>query len=103
MYGKNRVDEIIISLRRILSGPNVVSVKEHFAGYFDELGITVELTSESTHEDLLALKEKAASYLLPGVPLGKEPFKWMQKFRRVGKEEGILFPDGMFVVEKRRK
>jgi len=103
MYDKNRMDEIMTALRQILSGPKVVEIKEHFAGYFDELGVTVVLASESTHEDMLALKEKAASYLLPGVPHSNEPFKWMLKFRREGKEEGILFPDGMFVMEKKRK
>jgi hypothetical protein len=103
VYDRQRIEEIITALRRLLSGPHVVEIKEHFAGYFDELGITVELTLESTHGDMLALKEKAASYLLPGVPHRKEPFKWMLKFRRAGEEEGVLFPDGMFVVEKRRR
>jgi hypothetical protein len=102
MYDKNRVEEIVTALRHRLSGPIVVDIKEHFAGYFDELGITVELASKATHENMLALKEKAVSYLLPGVPHDKEPFKWTLKFRRAGKE-GVLFPDGMFVVEKTRK
>lgn len=92
MYDQEQVAGVIEDVRNALASDAVLSVTDHFAGYFDELGITVLVRSTTSKQELLSLKDKAASLLL-GRSL---PFEWMLIFERDGRQVGILFPDGMF-------
>jgi hypothetical protein len=71
----------MLALRRLLDGPAVIEIEDQFAIDFDELGITVELRSDATDQELLALKEKAVAYMLPRTSPREEPFKWMWSFK----------------------
>jgi hypothetical protein len=70
----------------------VLQVTEQFAGYFDELGITILVKLETSDEDIRNLKNQIAPVLLER-PV---PFKWMLMFKRAGKQVAVLFPDGNF-------
>ncbi len=92
MYDQTQVARVVGVVRVTLRSDAVVSVTDHFAGYFDELGITVTVKPTTSQQEVLSLKDKAASVLLQQ----SLPFKWMLMFYRDGKQVGVLFPDGLF-------
>jgi hypothetical protein len=94
MYDHSRIEQLVLALRSALSDPCVVGLSDHFAGYFDELGITVSVKPETSDEHVRMLKEKIAPVLFQH----PQPFKWMVMFQRGGKQIAVLFPDGLFTL-----
>ena len=90
-----RIALLVTSLRSTLSDPLVVGVSDHFAGYFDELGITITVKPDTPDEHVRTLKEKIAPILFQH----PQPFKWMVMFQREGKQIAAFFPDGLFTLE----
>ncbi len=91
MYDPAKVDEILTAVRGLKSNC-VQQISEHFAGYFDELGITVSFKNDTTDDSIRDLKNKISTRL-SGF---HSPFRWMVAFQREGKSAGVLFPDGLF-------
>ena len=89
---ERKLDELMPRVREALNRPSVLAVKDHFAGYFNELGITVELESNTPDAEVALLKDRVA----PVMKAAQLPFEWMVSFRRTGKSAGIYFPDGLF-------
>jgi hypothetical protein len=92
MYSQSKVDEAVSAVRRIATGSLVLKVSEHFAGYFDELGITISLDGSASVDEIRDLKNRVAPELIQM----KMPFQWMVLFEKDGKSAGVLFPDGLF-------
>jgi hypothetical protein len=90
-------DQLMAAVRTLLSNqPSVLSIADHFAVYFNELGITVELAPNISDAEVALLKDEVAAILI-GTTL---PFAWILRFRRNGKSAGELFPDGFFTGER---
>jgi hypothetical protein len=56
MYDKSRIALLMSAVRSALSDPFVLEVSDHFAGYFDELGITITVKPETPHSARLKAK-----------------------------------------------
>ena len=95
MYDQQRIALLVSALRSTLSDPSVVGVSDHFAGYFDELGITITVKPDTPDQHVRMLKEKVAPVLFQH----PQPFKWMVMFQREGKQIAVFFPDGLFTLE----
>lgn len=93
MYDQSRIAALTSALRSDLSNPFVLEVADHFAGYFDELGITITVKPETSDEQVRELKQKIAPLLSHDLP-----FKWLVLFQRQGKQIAVLFPDGRFTL-----
>ena len=91
MYDPAKVEEILTAVRGSKSDC-VQQVSEHFAGYFDELGITVSVKDDTTDDSIRELKNEISTTL----SRFDTPFRWMVAFHREGKSAGVLFPDGLF-------
>ena len=88
----NRVapeNRLLDDVRAISDKPIVRSVEEHFAGYFNELGITINLTDDAADSDVIELRNALLTYL-GGVSLD---FTWQISFWRNLKQIALLFPD----------
>jgi hypothetical protein len=92
MHNQAKIDELVSAVRHVAASERVVEVSEHFAGYFDELGITVSLQGDMSDGEVRDLKNRIAG----GLASLEMPFRWMVLFQRGGKSAGILFPDGLF-------
>lgn len=96
MYDKQKIEEMVSTVRNALVDERVSQITDHFAGYFDELGITVAMKDSTLDEEIRELKNK----LLPVVAELQMPFLWMVTFQRAGKSAATLFPDGLFTGAK---
>ena len=95
MYDRSQVEVFTKTIRTALNDPCVVDVSDHFAGYFDELGITVTVKPETPDDQIRSLKERIAPVLFQS----HQPFRWIVMFLRGGKQIGVLFPAGLFTME----
>jgi hypothetical protein len=76
-------------VRRLADHPCVDSVSDHFAGAYNELGLTIHLTPASSDTDYWALRET----LLDALPTPSAGTTiWMLIFNRDGKIVGTAFP-----------
>lgn len=91
MYDPAKVEEILTAVHGC-KADCVQQISEHFAGYFDEIGITVSVKDDTTDDSLRDLKNKMSTALARI----DTPFGWMVAFQREGKSAGVLFPDGLF-------
>jgi hypothetical protein len=72
---------VVAGVRAIASQwPFVTSVSDHFAGYFNELGITLEINCETRDEDLIRLQNELLAYLNRFWSEEKPEFSWMVMF-----------------------
>jgi len=92
MYDQPKVDELVSAIRSGAKSDCVQQVSEHFAGYFDELGITVSVKADTSDDEIRELKNGIA----PALARLDMPFRWMVLFQRGGKLAGVLFPNGLF-------
>jgi hypothetical protein len=92
MYDQPKINEFVLAIRSGAKSDCVEQVSEHYAVYFDELGITVSVKTDTSDDEIRDLKNKivfATSHF-------EVPFRWMVLFQRDGKPAGDLFPDGLF-------
>ena len=82
---------LIVDVCAIADRPFVETVESSFAGYFDELVITVKLRPEASDEDVIALQNQLLAFFnsTHEVPSG---FTWLVKFSRGDKSLRSLFP-----------
>jgi hypothetical protein len=73
---------IISDVKAIANRPFVVSVSDHYAGYWDELGLTLTLAPDSRDEDVIALQNELLVYLNRFWIENKPDFDWMVMFSR---------------------
>ena len=83
------------AVRAAISDSCVISVTDHVAGYFDELGITITVKPETPDDQVRMVKEK----ITPALFGSRQQVKWVVIFQRGGKQIGVLFPDGLFALE----
>lgn len=76
----------------IADRPFVEAVENNFAGYFNELGITVKLRPEANDEDVISLQNQLLAFFNSTDELRPSGFTWLVKFSRGDKNLRSLFP-----------
>lgn len=76
----------------IADRPFVEAVENHFAGYFNELGITVKLRPEASDEDVISLQNQLLEFFTSAHEVRTSGFTWLVMFSRGGKSLRSLFP-----------
>jgi hypothetical protein len=75
------VDRITAGVRMIASRREfVISVSDHFAGYFNELGITVAITADARDENVIELQNDLLAFLDSFWAKEAPEFRWMVMF-----------------------
>jgi hypothetical protein len=95
MYDKSKIVRLMARVREVANQPFVLTVSDHFAGYFDELGITIAVKPDTSAAQIVNLKDRIS----PVLASAQLPCKWMVMFTRGAKSVGELFPDGLFTGE----
>lgn len=83
---------LIAEVCDIADRPFVEVVENNFAGYFDELGITVKLRPDASDEDVISLQNQLLAYFNSTDEVRPPGFTWLVKFSRGGKSLRSLFP-----------
>jgi hypothetical protein len=76
----------------IADKPFVEAVENNFAGYFNELGITIKLRPEASDEEVIALQNKLLAFFSSAYEGNLSEFTWLVKFSRGGQSLRSLFP-----------
>jgi hypothetical protein len=78
---------------KALSDPSLVeSIDDHYAVYWDELGLFVKLRDEALDADVISLRNKILFLLTEILPDGNPYFTWGVGFRRWSKTIEVLYP-----------
>jgi hypothetical protein len=72
--------------------PFVEAVENSFAGYFDELGITVKFRPDASDEDVISLQNELLEFFNSTYEVLPPGFTWLVKFSRGNKSLRSLFP-----------
>ncbi len=88
MYDESQITTLMNAVRETARHPEVMEIREHFAGYWDELGITVVVSPHMQDEAITTIKERIADTLAQH----RLPFKWIVMFERNGKMVNVLVP-----------
>ena len=73
---------VISGVKSIANRPFVLSISDHFAGYFNELGLTLTLSPDSHDEDVIALQNDLLAYMDTFWAENKPDFDWIVMFSR---------------------
>jgi hypothetical protein len=76
----------------IADKPFVESVENNFAGYFNELGITVKLRPEASDDQAISLQNELLAFFNSTSAARPSGFTWLVKFSRGDKSLRSLFP-----------
>ena len=76
----------------IADRPFVEMVENNFAGYLDELVITVKFRPEASDEDVISLQNQLLAFFNSTYEVRPSGFTWLIKFSRGGKSLRSLFP-----------
>jgi hypothetical protein len=85
-------EQVLTEVRAIAGRPFVSSVADHFAGYFDELGITVNLVDGTPDSDVVQLRNELLQYLERASKERRLEFTWQVAFWRGATQVALLFP-----------
>ena len=91
-WSRRRRVERLADVCVIADRPFVEAVENNFAGYFNELGITVKLRPEASDEDVIALQNQLLAFFNSTCDASPSGFTWLVKFSRGGKSLRSLFP-----------
>ncbi len=92
-FSEGLVSEVVAYVSSMsLTCPGVRSVDDHYAGYFDELGLTVNLEPSCQDEVWEPLAVQLLLYLNRTKPAGNPDFRWVLSFWRDLREIGLFFP-----------
>ncbi|WP_339526569.1 hypothetical protein [Pseudomonas sp. EA_35y_Pfl2_R111] len=78
--------------KAIAARPFVLAVESHFAGYFNELGLTIKVNDTAPSSDIIKLRNELQEKLEELLPSGTAPFSWQVIFIRTNKIIETLFP-----------
>jgi hypothetical protein len=77
----------------IADKPFVEAVENNFAGYFNELGITIKLRPEASDKEVIALQNELLAFFNSAYEvMTLAEFTWLVRFSRGDKSLRSLFP-----------
>ena len=88
----SREAQLIIDVCTIANRPFVEGVENNFAGYFDELGVTVKFRPGAPDEEVIALQNELLAFFISSEQAKAPGFTWMIMFTRDGKKLRSLLP-----------
>jgi hypothetical protein len=82
VYDEAKYNEVVSGVRSRASRPSVLEVRDHFAGYFDELGLWVQFRDGTPDQEVIAIGNELLVYLNDVLPRNNEWFRWMLSLER---------------------
>jgi hypothetical protein len=91
-YDEALANDVIEKVKAIATLPFVKNVEDHYAIYFDELGLTVNIEDAASENEWEPLAEQLITYLNNVLPKGNHQFCWVLSFYRSIEQVGLFFP-----------
>ena len=83
----------VVSQAKVLCDCTFVeTLEDHYAGYWDELGLFITLRDDAIDSDVIVLRNDLLNFLKSALPIGNADFKWQVAFARSGKTIEVVFP-----------
>ena len=82
MYDDAKYDEVVSGVRSRASRPSVLEVRDHFAGYFNELGLWVQFRDDTPDREVIELGNELLTYLNDMLPRNNGWFRWILSLER---------------------
>lgn len=83
---------LIVDVCTIASRPFVEGVENNFAGYFNELGVTVKCYASAKDEEIIGLQNELLEYFRSSEQAKIPDFTWVVHFTRGGEKLRSLLP-----------
>jgi hypothetical protein len=87
MFDEAKYDEVVARVTPLAIAAGAVEVRHHFAGYFDELGISVRFDTGVDDRCISTVGNQLLAYLHKALPHETAPFAWILSLER---EEATL-------------
>jgi hypothetical protein len=91
-YNVAMYDDVVGRVKALCDVSIVASTEDHYAVYWDELGLFVEIHDEASDADVIALRNGMLSLLTELLPVGNPHFTWGVGFKRRNKTIEVLYP-----------
>ncbi|NOU22756.1 MAG: hypothetical protein HOO93_13420 [Methyloglobulus sp.] len=91
-YDDAVIERILAKVGSIANRPVVRDIEDHYAVYFDELGITINLNDEATEMEWQELAIDLLNFLNKELPKDNEHFRWLLSIRHKLRQVGLFFP-----------
>jgi hypothetical protein len=85
-------DLLLAEVKEIALPPLVEAIEEHFAGYFNEFGITLRLSEQAPDEIIVELRNKVLTRMEAASEQLKIDFTWQVSMYRGQTQVVLLFP-----------
>jgi hypothetical protein len=92
-YSASKYDDVVNKVKTLCNRPFVDAVEDHYACYWDELGLSVKLRDDALDAEVIALRNGLLSLLSEILPNESSDFTWLVGFRRSDKTIEVLSPD----------
>jgi hypothetical protein len=92
-HSASKYDDIVNRLKTLCDRPFVDAVEDHYACYWDELGLSVKVRDDTPDSNVIALRNSLLNLLSDVLPKGNPDFTWLIGFRRRNKTIEVLSPD----------
>jgi hypothetical protein len=86
------MEQVLAGVRSICSKYSVTDVHGHFAGYWDELGMTITFDDATADEAVISARNEMVVWLEWKFSELKPPFTWMLSIRRQLSTIDVVFP-----------
>ena len=83
-------ERVLAEVRVLAAKPCVEALEDHFAGYFNELGVFVTVREDTQDAVVIDLRNDLLLYLDSALPKDSAPFKWLVSFKRDSKTIDVV-------------
>ena len=92
MYDEAKYSEVVSGVKSRASRPSVLEVRDHFAGYFDELGLWVQFRDGTSDQEVIEVGNELLTYLNDVLPRNNESFRWILSVERGRDTLDVIVP-----------
>lgn len=85
-------EKVVAQVRAMVAKPYVEALDDHFAGYFNELGLFVTVRDDTDDAVVIDLRNDLLHYLNSALPKDSAPFKWLVCIKRDSKTIDVFAP-----------
>ena len=82
VFDDSKFNEVVSGIRARASRPSVLEVCDHFAGYFNELGLWVQFREDAPDREVIEVGNELLAYLNEVLPRDNSWFPWMLSLER---------------------
>lgn len=92
-YNATKYEDVVSRMKALCDRSFVEAIEDHYAVYWDELGLFVKLCDNAVDAEVIALRNDMLRVLSETLPEGNPDFTWGVGFRRRNKTIEVLYPE----------